>query len=102
MRAKHASPVPLGEFPALVVEILGGGDVMKEGPTLSRRDETGREDDSMEWDVVFSHELVELDFIVVSPPLCVALLQKVGSDGDIADRSIKPNIKHLLFELLER
>ena len=75
---------------------------MKKSPTLPRRDETRGEDDSMEGNVVLSHELVELYFVVVPPPLRVVLLQEVGGDRNIANRRIEPNIEHLLFELLER
>ena len=56
----------------------------------------------MEGDVVFSHELEKLYFLWVDPPFLVLLLEVVGSDGDVADGGVEPDIEHLLSELLER
>ena len=101
MRAEHSRAVPLGKLAALVVEVLGGGDMVEERPALARGDEAGGEDDGVEGHVVLAHELEELD-VVVDPPILVVFLQQVGSDGDVADRSIEPHIEHLLLELLDR
>ena len=56
----------------------------------------------MEGDVVFAHELEEFHLLGVDPPFLVLLLEVVGSDGDVADGGVEPDIEHLLSELLER
>lgn len=101
MSAEHSRPISFGKFAALVIEVLGGGNMMEQRPPLPRCDETRREDDRMEWYVIFAHELEEFH-IVVDPPIFVVLLQQVGSDRDVANRSIEPYIKYLLFELFDR
>ena len=63
------------EFSALVVEVLGGGDVVEEGPSLSGSDERWGEDDSVERYVVFAHELVKFDLFIVLPPSLIVLLE---------------------------
>lgn len=101
MRSKDASAVPLGELATLVVEVLGGGDVMQQGPALLGGDETGGEDDGVEGDVVLAHELEELH-VLADPPVLVGLLEVVGSDRDVADGRVEPHVEDLLLELLDR
>ncbi len=50
----------------------------------------------------FAHELEEFHLLRVDPPFLVLLLEVVGSDGDVADGGVEPDIEHLLSELLER
>ncbi len=101
MRSEDTSAIAFGELAAFVVEVLGGGDVMEEGPALFGGDETGGEDDGVEGDVVFAHELEQLH-VLIDPPLLVVLLQQVCSDRDVSDRSIEPHVEDLLLELLDR
>lgn len=101
MGAEDTGAVSLGELAAFVVEVLSGGDVVEEGPSLFGGDEAGGEDDGVEGDVVFAHELEELN-VLIDPPVAVFLLEQVGSDGDVADGGIEPHIEHLLLELLDR
>ena len=67
----------------------------------------GREDDAVEHDVVLTDEVNETCLWILPPLLpctpflwlCIAKLLGVG---DVADRSIKPNIEHLAFCSLYR
>lgn len=74
---------------------------MQQGPALLAGQQTRREDHSVEGDVVFAHELVQLDFAGVLPPLLVLLLEVVGSDRDVADRGVEPHVEHFLLEALD-
>ena len=54
----------------------------------------------MESSVVFAHELVQLDILRILPPLLPVFVlssQVVGGDRDVADRSVKPDIEHLVL-----
>jgi len=55
----------------------------------------------VESDVVLAHELVQLDVLGVLPP-ALPLVHVVGSNGNVADRSIEPHIEDLLAVLLKR
>lgn len=74
---------------------------MEEGPALLGSDEAGGEDDGMEGHVVLSHELEEF-YILVDPPFLVGFLEEVGSDGDVADGSVEPDVEDFLLELFDR
>lgn len=90
----------LAEFASFVVEVFGGGDVVEEGPGLFGGDQRGGEDNCVEGDVVFAHELVEF-YVFVLPPLFVVFLEEVGGDGDVADAGIEPDVEHFVFELFD-
>ena len=63
-------------------------------PTCTQQ--SGREDDSVKRDVVLAHELNQLHIIGVLPPrLPVANI--IGSDTDVADGSVKPDIEDLVL-----
>ena len=62
---------------------------------------TAREDDGMEWYVVFAKELVQLDLFGVEPPL-LPLRGVVGCDGWIANTSFEPDIQNLLLKPRQR
>lgn len=47
---------------------------MKKSPTLLRGEKAGRENDSMEWNIVFAHELEEF-YILIDPPIFIILLK---------------------------
>ena len=74
--------------------------MVKEGVVVIRSHQRGREDHSVEGDVILPHELVKLDILRVLPPL-LPLLGVSGSDGDIADWSVKPHIEDLVLHVLE-
>jgi hypothetical protein len=98
--AEDAGAVAFGELAAFVVEVLGGGDVVEEGPALLGGDEAGGEDDGVKGHVVLSHELEQLH-VLAFPPAFVALLQQVGCYRDVADGGVEPDIEYLLLELLD-
>ena len=54
----------------------------------------------MESDVVLAHELVELDVVVVLPPL-LPLISVGSCDGKVTDRGIEPNVEDLVGEFLD-
>lgn len=83
----------------LVVEELGGRDVVEHGEGVGGTQEGAGEDHGVEGYVVFAHELVELNVVVVLPPL-FPFLAVVSSDTQIANRCIKPHIEHLVAILL--
>ena len=58
----------------------------------------------MEHDVVLPHELDQfnVELFASFPPFLVIVTQEVFSDGNIANGCIKPYIKHLVLELLQR
>ena len=49
----------------------------------------------MEWDVILSDELEEFSVLRIPPPI-LPVLCGIGCNGDISDRSIEPNVEHLL------
>jgi hypothetical protein len=49
---------------------------------------------SVEWHIVFSHKLIQLNILRILPPL-LPIRSVARSNGDISNRSIKPNIEHL-------
>lgn len=54
----------------------------------------------MEGSVVLAHELVKLNVLLVLPPLLVVISlssKVVGSDGDIPNWCIKPDVEDFLF-----
>lgn len=55
----------------------------------------------MERNIVLAHELVELHLIRVLPPL-FPLRGVVGGNRKITDRSIEPDVKHLVPESIQR
>ena len=55
----------------------------------------------MEGNVVFAHELVELNIIGVLPPLVPVLLCIAGSNRQVTDGSIEPHIKNFVGILLQ-
>ncbi len=77
-----------------VLKILGGTDVMQKGPVFACTYKRSRKDHSVEGNVILSHELIQLHFGRILPPL-LPLIGVVGSDGKISNRRIKPDIKHL-------
>lgn len=56
-----------------------------------------REDDRVERNIVFTHELIELDIIGVLPPL-FPLLGVACCNAGVSNRSIIPDIEHLVLE----
>lgn len=53
----------------------------------------------MEGDVIFTHELVKLHLFVVLPPFLPVVFVIGSGDGDIADGSVEPHVKHLVTVL---
>ena len=52
--------------------------MMKESPSLFGGDQRRREDDCMERHIIFSHELVKPNILIL-PPFFVVFLKEVGS-----------------------
>ena len=63
--------------------------------------EGAREDHRVEGNVVFAHELVELDIIGVFPPLVPVLLCVAGSNRQVANGGIEPHIENLVGILFQ-
>ena len=74
---------------------------MQFGPGLLRTNHGRWEDHSVERDVVLAHELVELDILLVLPPL-LPLVGVGGCNRDVTNRGIEPDIEDLLSEFLDR
>lgn len=58
MVTKYPCAVSLTEFSSLVVQVLGGRDRVEESPVPLAGNERRREDNSVEGDIVFAHELI--------------------------------------------
>lgn len=58
MVTKYSCAVSLTEFSSLIVQIFGSRYGVKHGPDSLTGDERGREDNSVEGYIVFSHELI--------------------------------------------
>lgn len=89
----------LWKLTVLVVQMLSRRKMERFYPFLLATNITTWEYDRVEWDVIFTHELIELDVIWCSPPF-LPLLGVVSCDGDIANASIEPDIKDLVSENL--
>eukprot|EP00178_Gracilaria_changii_P017719 TRINITY_DN5050_c0_g1_i1.p1 TRINITY_DN5050_c0_g1~~TRINITY_DN5050_c0_g1_i1.p1 ORF type:complete len:125 (-),score=7.17 TRINITY_DN5050_c0_g1_i1:284-658(-) len=74
--------------------------MMEKSPSLFGRDQRRGENDGMERHVIFTHELIEFDIFTL-PPFFVLFLEMIGGYGNVADGSIKPNVKYFIFELLD-
>jgi len=97
---KYTCSMSLAELSSFIVEILSCRDVMKKSPTLLGCNQGGGEDHCVERNVIFTHELIEPDIFVL-PPFFVIFLKKIGSNRDISNRSIEPDIKNFVLELLD-
>ena len=53
----------------------------------------------MEWNIVFAHELEQLDIVRVFPPL-FPIVSVVGGDRNVSEWCIKPNIEHLIVHAI--
>ena len=73
---------------------------MELGPWLFGADEGRREDNSVESNVVLAHELVQLDILLVLPPL-FPLVGVSSRDRKVADGSIEPDIEDLMLEFFD-
>lgn len=47
--------------------------MVKQSPIFVGCDLTGREYHSMEWHIIFAHELVQVDLAWVSPPVLIVI-----------------------------
>ncbi|KAI3479573.1 hypothetical protein L1887_58385 [Cichorium endivia] len=90
----------LGELAALVLEVLGGVDVVEQRVGVLAADEARGEDDGVEAHVVLAHELVELDVVRVLPPL-LPLVGVVCGDARVADGRVEPHVQHLVLHALD-
>lgn len=48
----------------------------------------------MEWDIVFTHELIQFNIFWILPPF-LPLRRVARRNGDVPDWCIKPDIEHL-------
>ena len=101
MITKHTGILALAELAVLVVEVLRTGNLTDQRPGVVCTHQCAGEDDGVEGDIVLAHELHQTDLFGVAPPL-FPLLGVVGGDTDIADRSIKPHVEHLVLVALQR
>ena len=70
--------------------------MMKFCPWFSRCNQSGGKDDSVECDVVFSHELIKFNVIVwVTPPL-LPLVIVVGCNWEVTDWRVKPHVENFV------
>ena len=81
------------ELVALEVEELVGRDVVRED-VIAVGLEHGREHDAVEDDVVLADEVDEAGVLVL-PPGLPAVGEKFLRVGDVADRSVEPDVEHL-------
>ena len=65
------------------------------GPVLFGAEQGRGEDDRVERDVVFGHELVERYLVGVLPPP-LPLLRVVSRDRHVTNRRVVPYVKHLV------
>ena len=66
--AKGTDAARLGEFAVLIVKIFGSGDVVRHSPFVACAELRSREDNGVEWDIIFPHKLIKLHLLGVSPP----------------------------------
>ena len=66
--AKGTDTARLGEFAVLIVKIFGSGDVVRHSPFVACAELRSREDNGVEWDIIFPHKLIKLHLLGVSPP----------------------------------
>jgi hypothetical protein len=97
MCPENSCPSSLWKFTALVVQVFCCGYMMEESPALSGSNKTGWENDSVERNIIFTHELIQF-YILVDPPFFVFLLKEIGSDRYVSDWGIEPYIKYLIFK----
>lgn len=74
---------------------------MDHGPVLLGGNLGTRKDHRMERHIVFAHKLVQLHIFWVLPPL-FPFVGIVGSDARVTNRSIKPDVEHLVLVTLQR
>lgn len=74
---------------------------MKFSPWLLSTNKSGWEDDSVESDVVFAHELVKFDLCFILPPF-FPLRGVASSDRDVTDWRVEPNIEHFVLVVFVR
>ena len=55
----------------------------------------------MKWNIVFSHELPVFHILRVLPPF-LPLLGVLGSDADVANRGVEPDIEDLALVTVQR
>ena len=72
-------------------------EVVDHGPVLPSTEQRTREYHAVERYVILGHEVCQLHLFWILPPF-LPLSSIVGCDGDVADRRIIPDIKHLNIE----
>ncbi len=97
--SEYSSTSRFRKLGVLVIQILSGWYVMQECPWVLSSKEGWREDHCVEWDIILSHELEELNIFRILPPL-LPMVGIICCDWDIPYRCIKPNIEHLILEFL--
>lgn len=97
--SKNTSGVSLGKFDVLIVQILSSADLVQQGPLLASANQGTRKHDGMEGNIVLAHELHQLDLVWVLPPVSPRVCI-VGSDWDVANWSIIPDIETLALKSL--
>ena len=48
----------------------------------------------MEGNIIFGHELKQLDVVGILPPRLPIGAAVVGSDAQVSDRGVEPNVEH--------
>ena len=71
--------------------------MMDHGPWALSSDEGCGEEECVERDVIFSHELNQFDIIRLVPPVMVVFSKKLFGNTDITDRRVKPHVEYFVF-----
>lgn len=75
--------------------------MMNHSPVILGTKLRAREDDRVERNIVFTHELIEFDIVRILPPL-LPLLGVASCNAGVSNRSIEPDIEHLVFKTRHR
>lgn len=67
--SEHSGSVSLGELDALVIQVLSRGNLVQQSPFLIGSYQRAGKHDSVEGDIVFSHELDQRNLLRILPPV---------------------------------
>jgi hypothetical protein len=99
--AENADTPGFRKFAAFIREVVCGTQMMQLDASLSSTNLGAREDDGMEYHVILSDELIQLNIIGVPPPF-LPLVSVAGGDRDIPNTGIEPGIYDLLLVIWQR
>lgn len=102
---KNTNTVTLGKLKSFKQKKMSSVYRMRKSPIIPSTNQVGREKSRMKRDIVFSHELMQLNIVinivrVFRFPPQLPVRGVTLSHGDITQGSIEPDIQHLMFEFI--